>query len=58
MSNNPEVASRLTTSVQQLGTAVINIVTSAAACQNDDDITVRNLSDAGREVSEKVITHT
>ncbi|KAL1132788.1 hypothetical protein AAG570_010740 [Ranatra chinensis] len=53
-SNNPEVASRLTTSVQQLGSSVINIVTSAAACLSEDEISVRNLSESGRDVSEKV----
>lgn len=53
-SNNPEVASRLTTSVLDLGAGVIRCVNAAAACHVADDISVRSLSDAGRHVAEKV----
>ena len=53
-SNNPEVASRLTTSVLDLGAGVIRCVNSAAAVHVADDISVRSLSDAGRHVAEKV----
>lgn len=53
-SNNPEVASRLTTSVLDLGSGVIRCVNAAAACHIADDISIRSLSDAGRDVAEKV----
>ncbi|XP_014254779.1 talin-1 isoform X2 [Cimex lectularius] len=53
-SNNIEVASRITTGVLQLGTAISSFVTAAANCHSRDDISVRNLTESGRDVSEKV----
>lgn len=56
-SNNPEVASRLTTSVLDLGAGVIRCVNAAASCHVADVISLRGLSDSGRDVAEKVKTY-
>uniref|UniRef100_A0A146KWR6 Talin-1 n=3 Tax=Lygus hesperus TaxID=30085 RepID=A0A146KWR6_LYGHE len=53
-SNNPEVASRITTGVLQLGSSINNITTAAANCHPNDDHSVRTLTEAGSDIIEKV----
>lgn len=57
-SNNPEVASRITNGVLQLGSSINNITTAAANCVPNDDYSVRTLTEAGSDIIEKVISFT
>ena len=54
--SNAGVASRIKGSVQELGTACINITKSAGQCQSNpgDNFSQRDLADNAKNVSEKV----
>lgn len=53
-SNNPEVASRITTGVLHLGSSINNITQAAANCHPNDDYSIRLLTEAGSDIIEKV----